>query len=259
MRCSKCGSENPAGSKFCSNCGAKLEVPVEVPAQPTTSTAFCPKCGSPVSLEVQFCSKCGAKLVNACPKCGSEVAAGTRFCRQCGQDLSSGVISKAAPVAPGKRAFPLANIIAAGVGGIMMLVSLAVPWYAMRLHEGSVNISASDLLTDTGNYPAPSFAGSALPLVLMIIFASIVLFSVAYSLYKQTATKALWACLGIFSALCVIGNAVYILFYIHDITSDFSTYGGQWVNIVHAGCIVAFVGALVVAFSSIESKRTTVG
>jgi cation transport ATPase len=139
----------------------------------------------------------------------------------------------------------------------MMLVSLAVPWYAMRLQEGSVNISASDLLTDTGSDPAPSFAGSALPLVFMIIFASIVLLSVAYSFYRQAATRALWACLGTLSALCVIGNAVYILFYIHDITSKFSDYGGQWVNIVHAGSIVAFVGALVVAFSSIGGKRTT--
>jgi hypothetical protein len=139
----------------------------------------------------------------------------------------------------------------------MMLVSLAVPWYAMRLHEGSANISASDLLTETGSYPNPSFAGSALPLVFMIIFASIVLLSVAYSFYRQAAAKALWACLGTLSALCVIGNAVYILFYIHDITSKYSDYGGQWVNIVHAGSIVAFVGALVVAFSSIGGKRTT--
>jgi hypothetical protein len=139
----------------------------------------------------------------------------------------------------------------------MMLVSLAVPWYAMRLQEGSVNISASDLLTDTGSYPAPSFAGSALPLIFMIIFASIALFSVAYSLYKQTATKALWAWIGSLSALCVIANAVYILWYIHDITSEFSDYGGQWVNIVHAGSILAFVGALVVAFSSIGGRRKT--
>jgi hypothetical protein len=139
----------------------------------------------------------------------------------------------------------------------MMLVSLAVPWYAMRLQEGSWNISASDLLTDTGSYPKPSFAGSALPLILMIVFASIVLLSVVYSFYKQAATRTLWACLGTLSALCVIGNAVYILFHIHDITSEASYYGGQWVNIVHAGSILAFVGALVVAFSSIGGRRTT--
>jgi ribosomal protein L40E len=252
MRCSKCGFDNPADSEFCSHCGAALEVPV----QPATSTAFCPQCGSPVSLEAQFCSHCGARLLNVCPKCGSEVTPGTRFCRQCGQDLSGGVIRQVARVAPGKRAFPLANIVAAGVGAVMMLVSLAVPWYAMRLQEGSANISASDLLSETGSDPAPSFAGSALPVVLVIIFASAVLLSVAYSLWRQRATKALWAWLGIISALCVIANAVYILWYIHDITSEFSDYGGQWVNIVHAGSILAFVGALVVAFSSIGGKRT---
>ena len=251
MRCSKCGFDNPADSKLCSNCGAELEAP----AQPTTSTAFCPQCGSPVSLEAQFCSKCGARLVNACPKCGSEVTPGTRFCRQCGQDLSGGVIRQAAWVAPGKRAFPLANTIAAGVGAIMMLVSLAVPWYAIRLHQADrlpvpVNISASDLLGRNGWLQQSDYAGSALPLVLMIIFASIVLLSVAYSLWRQAATKALWACLGTLSALWVIANAVYILWWLHDRTDE-------WVNIVQAGSIVAFVGALVVAFSSIGGKRTT--
>ena len=247
MRCSNCGFDNPADSQFCSQCGAKLEPP----AQATTSTAFCPQCGSPVSLEAPFCSQCGARLSNVCPNCRSEVTAGARFCRQCGQDLSGGVIRQVAQVAEGKRAFPLANITA-GVGAIMMLVSLAVPWYAMRFHEGSANISASDLLTETGSYPDPSFAGSALPLIFMIIFALIVLVSV----YRQAAARVLWACLGTLSALCVIGNAVYILFHIHDITSEFSNYGGQWVNIVHAGAVLAFVGALVVAFSSIGGKRT---
>ena len=246
MRCSKCGFDNPADSKLCSNCGAELEAP----AQPTTSTAFCPQCGSPVSLEAQFCSKCGARLVNACPKCGSEVTPGTRFCRQCGQDLSGGVIRQAAWVAPGKRAFPLANTIAAGVGAIMMLVSLAVPWYALRLYYGSVNISASDLLGRNGLLQKSDYAGSGLPLVLMIIFASIVLLSVAYSFYRRAATRALWAWMGSLSALCVIANAVYILWWVHDRTND-------WVNIVQAGSIVAFIGALVVAFSSIGGKRTT--
>lgn len=249
MRCSKCGFDNPADSEFCSNCGAKLEAPV----QPTTSAAFCPQCGSPVSLEAPFCSQCGARLVNACPKCGSEVTPGTRFCRQCGQDLSGGVIRQVARVAQGKRAFPLANTIAAGVGAIMMLVSLAVPWYTIRLqllgYRITEDVSASDLITQTGN-GGPSWAGSALPVVLVIIFASAVLLSVAYSLYGQAAAKALWAWLGILSALCVIANAVYILWWVQDQTD-------QWVNIVQAGSIVAFVGALVVAFSSIGGKRTT--
>ena len=171
MRCSKCGFDNPADSKFCSNCGAELEAP----AQPTTSTAFCPQCGSPVSLEAQFCSKCGARLVNACPKCGSEVTPGTRFCRQCGQDLSGGVIRQVARVAQGKRAFPLANIVAAGLGAIMMLVSLAVPWYTLRSAGDAPDVTASDLLGRNGVIQQSDYAGSSLPLILMIIFPQIVI------------------------------------------------------------------------------------
>jgi hypothetical protein len=114
----------------------------------------------------------------------------------------------------------------------MMLVSLAVPWYTIRLevlHRTiSWDVSASDLLRQNLwplRLQQPDYAGSALPLVLMIIFASIVLLSVAYSLWRQGATRALWAWMGSLSALCVIANAVYILWWLHDRTD-------QWVNLV---------------------------
>ena len=49
MRCSKCKIENPAGKKFCGDCGAPL--------------------------------------ANLCPKCGEENPAGKRFCGECGTSL----------------------------------------------------------------------------------------------------------------------------------------------------------------------------
>ena len=75
-----------------------------------------------------------------------------------------------------------------------------------------MDISASTLITETGN-GGPIWAGSAFPLILMIVFASVVLFSVAYSLYAKTTTSGLWAWLGLLSALCVIANAVYMLWW----------------------------------------------
>jgi predicted ATPase/class 3 adenylate cyclase len=58
MRCSRCGSENPAGKKFCGDCGAPL--------------------------------------ANLCPDCGSENPAGKRFCGECGAALAVSVQGRAA-------------------------------------------------------------------------------------------------------------------------------------------------------------------
>jgi class 3 adenylate cyclase/tetratricopeptide (TPR) repeat protein len=49
MRCSKCGSDNREGRKFCAGCGAPL-------------ITSCPKCGAPNQPDERFCGECGAAL-----------------------------------------------------------------------------------------------------------------------------------------------------------------------------------------------------
>ena len=49
MRCSKCGSDSPAGKKFCEDCGAPLATP-------------CPKCGAETTTGKRFCGDCGTPL-----------------------------------------------------------------------------------------------------------------------------------------------------------------------------------------------------
>jgi hypothetical protein len=49
MRCSNCGSDNPAGKKFCSECGAGL-------------SRGCPHCGAENAPAAKFCGDCGAAL-----------------------------------------------------------------------------------------------------------------------------------------------------------------------------------------------------
>lgn len=74
MRCGSCGTENPAGMKFCGNCAAPLR--------------------------------------NLCPKCGFENPPGFKFCGQCGASLTAAkadaprVVSRPAPV-PETPAIPL--------------------------------------------------------------------------------------------------------------------------------------------------------
>src|SRR6516162_5754314 len=54
MRCSKCGSDNREGRKFCAACGAPLVV-------------TCPKCGATNQPEERFCGECGTALGDAAP------------------------------------------------------------------------------------------------------------------------------------------------------------------------------------------------
>ncbi len=51
--CPSCGKQNPADTRFCSDCGSKIEAPAE---------RKCPVCGAVVAPGVKFCSGCGTKV-----------------------------------------------------------------------------------------------------------------------------------------------------------------------------------------------------
>jgi hypothetical protein len=55
MRCSKCGGENRAGRKFCTNCGTRL-------------VATCPKCEAPIEPDERFCGECGVGIDVSAPR-----------------------------------------------------------------------------------------------------------------------------------------------------------------------------------------------
>ena len=52
MKCPNCNEEIEDDSKFCSQCGTKIE-------------QSCPKCNNVISQDAKFCSNCGYKLVDS--------------------------------------------------------------------------------------------------------------------------------------------------------------------------------------------------
>jgi membrane protease subunit (stomatin/prohibitin family) len=54
IKCAKCGAANLANSKFCNDCGAKMEVGGQ--------TVPCAKCGAQVPGGSKFCNECGTKV-----------------------------------------------------------------------------------------------------------------------------------------------------------------------------------------------------
>lgn len=47
----------------------------------------CPECKAQISAGSKFCNQCGAKLESKCPSCGADIAPGSAFCSECGQKL----------------------------------------------------------------------------------------------------------------------------------------------------------------------------
>ena len=56
ISCPNCHAMIKKGSKFCSECGTKMEVPVP-------KNKFCPECGAAAEEGMKFCAQCGHKLV----------------------------------------------------------------------------------------------------------------------------------------------------------------------------------------------------
>ena len=75
VACPNCGKQNAVGTKFCSDCGAKME----------TAKVPCLKCGAELREGAKFCSECGASQEKQkCANCQHELAPGAKFCPECG-------------------------------------------------------------------------------------------------------------------------------------------------------------------------------
>jgi membrane protease subunit (stomatin/prohibitin family) len=82
VSCPKCGTENAAGTKFCSNCGAP-----QVAEQ--AATVECPSCHARAQAGSKFCNNCGQSLApQPCKNCQSPVQPGSKFCASCGTPVS---------------------------------------------------------------------------------------------------------------------------------------------------------------------------
>ena len=80
IACPTCGKSNAAGTKFCGDCGGKMEI-AKVP---------CVKCGAELREGAKFCSECGAtQEKQKCTNCQAELNAGAKFCPDCGTKTES--------------------------------------------------------------------------------------------------------------------------------------------------------------------------
>ena len=74
IKCDKCGTVSPLGTKFCIKCGDPFIV--------------CPSCKKDNPSKTKFCIFCGSPMRLVCKNCGSEYTPGALFCGECGQKLN---------------------------------------------------------------------------------------------------------------------------------------------------------------------------
>lgn len=79
ITCPNCNSAVPENSKFCLECGTKIEILNE-------NEVICPACGKKTA-KGKFCMECGASLIAKCAKCGAELPSGAKFCLECGEKV----------------------------------------------------------------------------------------------------------------------------------------------------------------------------
>ncbi len=82
VKCTKCGATNTGPSKFCNECGAKLEA--------ASGTVPCIKCSAELKAGAKFCGECGSKQEKAkCPNCQAELGPAAKFCNECGTKIEA--------------------------------------------------------------------------------------------------------------------------------------------------------------------------
>jgi RNA polymerase subunit RPABC4/transcription elongation factor Spt4 len=224
MKCTKCGAELADDAKFCSSCGAPVTSAEPEPSQPAPQQPAPPQ--------------------PACPQCGSALSPGQEFCSNCGYRLTPARVQTAsAPDASLARR--LTSVIMVTVAAVMMLVAIALPWYALRYWGYTQDITFGNLM----EMEFPDWFGFALPPIVLVVIAAVVLITAIISFITRRNMNTLWSTLGSLAVVAIIINAGYLVWWFYD-------NSGEWINIAHAGSVLVLVGAIVLLIgASIRPRR----
>jgi len=105
--CTGCQKEYENQTKFCSECGGKIEEKIEIP---TEVKYICSGCQKEYDAGTKFCSECGGKVtekitvppVYTCCQCQKEYDENTKFCSACGGKVAvqQAVVQPVTPAQP---------------------------------------------------------------------------------------------------------------------------------------------------------------
>lgn len=203
----------------------------------------CTNCGAEIAEDTKFCTSCGQPVGNVesapsqpvCPQCGSALTPGAGFCSNCGYQLGTtrAPVAFASGTSLGRR---LTSVIMVTVAAVIMLISIALPWYAFRYWGYSENITFGNLME---SFDGGDWWGIALPAIIVVAIAGVVLITAIISFAIKKNMNALWSSLGSLALIAILVNAGYIVWWFNNNT-------GEWINIVHVGSVLVFVAAILI-------------
>ncbi len=158
----------------------------------------------------------------------------------------------------------LKAVVITSAGAIMMLVSLAIPWYRGSFVTGDQYwdisheaVNATDFLSSSVwqtaewyDYYDTVWILFSLPIILFMVLASITAISCFYSYKKSVNSTILWILLGDLTVLCVVVSTAYFFWLEYQVDYELT-------NVIYPGSLVALIGALLVKFSGIIGIRST--
>ena len=227
---------------------------------------FCTKCGKEISESAAFCQGCGNPIAGkvqagVCPSCGTELPDTAAFCHVCGNPAqrsgATGVSRPTTAFAGAGRGFPVGSTLLGAMGAVLMLITLALDWYSIKCSGDdcwpgiSANLDFGNLTSDT-DILGFNWAGSGLPLVFIIVFASVTILSLGYPLLTRSVPRKLWNWLGSLSIVSLVISFVYVL--VEALTDD-SDVGGTLYNTPHVGWVLALVGAIAILVGAGMAKK----
>lgn len=201
----------------------------------------CHKCRHNNAEGVRFCAECGAKLESFCPKGRAKLPLRVKSYGRCER---SGVSSRTTGRIGSASSLPLNSLkpVAVAIGSIMILISLALPWYSGYYEDFGVGWLLKPLhwMDDE-----PLF-GLALPVVYVMIFAFLALVSVFWFPLKRNLRASLLIFMSILAIVCLCVNAVYTSLYLSR------SFGYDF----ESGFILSLVGTIIVlAAAALDRTR----
>lgn len=130
MVCSKCGTENKEGAKFCRECGEELAAPAAAQA-PTPEAALQPAASATpqpaAAPEPQPAAAEPGEQV-FCSQCGTANKAGSQFCKNCGAQLKRPAAQPQAQAQPqAAQPRPAVSVSMPSLGGASAITSKVSP------------------------------------------------------------------------------------------------------------------------------------
>jgi hypothetical protein len=118
-----------------------------------------------------------------CASCGTRIAVSDAFCTQCGSGVARAVGVKLTT--------PSTGLTLAGISGALLMISLTLSWFAIRVPGGEVLNGASELLAGKQVVsPSTTGFGASTPLgLLLLVCGAVPLIATAYAVAGRPLPK----------------------------------------------------------------------